>query len=327
MRDGHPPRGYALLITLVMLALLGVILGGLARRSADAAIDANVEEQAVRLQWARLTCSHTMLRNVQERFDRRAEAWFASLDPESESPAGWDDRPASHESVALALRGLHLTVRIDDEQAKINLNHALRQAADTFVSPDAVIAESLSDVWAPTPQFTRPEFVELLRFQPLESWQQAMPGSSPKNLLGIKDAANLLNPRLSGPAETATLWGDGRLNLFSAPEAVLQRGLRDRVDPYTIQRLIRLRQEDPGLGLTVLIENAAPDRQEDRRALTAALTDRSTCFALWINCAPDTPSHSVEHWTLSVREGDGGAATSSAANPSLADKRYDWRGD
>jgi hypothetical protein len=325
MSQSAQHRGYALLITVVMLALLAVILGGMARRSADTALQARAAEYDVRQRWAALSCQQTVLAGAPERFEQRTEEWLEACADEDGPPTGWDQRPAPVETLALELRGVHLWLRIDDEQAKQNLNHALRTTPEARVAPQAIVAETLAPTFVVTPALTRPEFVEALDFQPISSWDQVLPSTDPLQLLGIRDASRLVgtNEPSDAPANRVTLWGDGRLNLFATSDETLRRVLRDKAEPATIELLLRLRREDPGLGLQGLIDNVTAEREDDRAALNAALTDRSRCFTLWLACKPQTPDNAATHWSISVIE--------SAANPQASAsgdrqplKQYRW---
>lgn len=325
MKQTAKQRGYALLVTVVMLALLAVILGGMARRSADTALQARAAEDAVRQKWAELSCQQTLLAGAPERFGQRNQAWLEACNDKDGPPTGWDQRPPPVETLALELKGVRLWLRIEDEQAKRNLNHTLRTTPEARVALQSVVADVLAPTFVAQPVLTKAAFVEAFGFQPVESWSQVLPGAQAHKLLGLQEAAQLVefDARDDAPAKRVTLWGDGRLSLFAASDQTIRRALRDQAQPATVERLLRLRREDPGLGLRGLIDNATADHEENRAVLNAAFTDRPRCYAMWLACQPQTPDTAATRWSLSVLE--------SAASPQAAQsggkqtlKQYRW---
>ncbi len=334
MRRRKRHSGYALLVTLVLLALLAVILGGMARRSADTALAARASEDAMRQRWAILSCQQTLLANAPNRFEARTQAWLEAVNDEEGIGAGWEDRPPSVETLALELEGVRLWLRIDDEQAKVNLNEALRRSPEAQLAPHVVIADTLAPAMVARPTLTRGEFIETLGLQPIESWSQVLPRQDPMPLLGIHTPEQLSRSQADreAPANRVTLWGDGRLNLYTATDETLQRALRDRVEPGTIEAFLRIRREAPGLGLRGMVDNATADQIEDRAALNAALTDRSRRYAMWLACRSTTPDTAATQWSLSVLEAassdsagiSGGSGANSGGGASGVVRYYAW---
>ena len=295
-------RGYALLVTLVMLALLAVILSGLARRSADTALQANAAEQAMRQRWAERSCAYSLLGTAGDRAERRLEAWRALHESEG-AGAAQAHQPIRSESFRLNLSGLTLWGRIDDEQSKINLNQQLATSPEATVSPAMVVDEALRPVRSSGLRLTREPFVQQLGLPRLMSWPQVLPGVHPPELLGLDSADELLEGHRGGAVvERATLWGDGRLNVWTASHEAIRRRLANSVEPETIDTLIQLRDAEPVLGLATLIVNAAADREQDRDELTRTLTERSGCYSLWLAVRPEQLDNAPADWVLMVME-------------------------
>jgi|GEM_PF-3150394 len=304
--NGRHRSAYALLVTLVMLALLGVIIGQLARRSADQALQARAAEDSLRQRWAKLTCQRTLLADAPRRFDARETNWLASMGKEGESGGAVTPRPAWFEVLELELTGVRVWLRIEDEQTKINLNERLRADPDAALSPERVVSEWLLPARAADPRLTRPQFVSALGLQPLETWAQVVPGRSPPQLLEIQHPEELLITALGETVtQRLTLWGSGSLNFHRVHDQALRNRLSDAVAPATIDALLVIRREEPGLDLRSLIDNATSDRQEDRAALQEALTSRSNCYSMWLASRPVNQRDAVARWSLSVIEGAG----------------------
>lgn len=312
-RDKHR-AGYALLVTLIMLALLGVILGAMARRSADTALAARDAEDNLRVRWAQLSCRQTLLASASTRFDARSDRWMAALAGEGSSGSASIERPIATESLTLELTGLNLWLRIDDEQAKLNLNERLRNSPDTVVSPAAVAAEVLRGLPSLQIALTRPEFYDTLGLQPVQSWAQVYLNAHPTTLLGIQQPDDMMERvRSDVIANRVTLWGDGRINLRLANEQTLRQALAGRVRPATIDLLLRLHRDEPGLDLNTLIENATAEEQDDRSVLSAALTDQSQNYAMWLAVQPAKGDNRAVRWSLSVHQGTSDANNSGNA--------------
>lgn len=293
-------RGYALLVTLVMLALLGVILGGLARRSADAALQARDAEQAMRHRWAELSCGHTLLATAPKRSDAQLNHWQASL--EDSDYLSQVAPPTRQEVFTLKLAGLDIRGRIDDEQAKVNLNERLRSSPDAAIMPSAVVDEVLSPSRSAGIRLTRQPFIEALGLQPLMSWPQVFPGYSPPELLGL-DRPEALTDSLhsQAAANRVTLWGDGSLKFWTASDEVIRKRLQDTAQPSTVEALLRLRSEGPTLPLGTLFENATEDRDE-RARLQSVFVERSRCHSMWIAIRPADQDHVPAKWSFWVAE-------------------------
>ncbi len=297
-------RGYALLVTLVLLSLLGVILGGMARRSADTALQARDAEQTMRLRWAELSCCYTLLSTAPKRQDNQLQAWqgsessgTASITPNNEG--------LGQTSLRLYLAGLELWARIDDEQAKINLNERLHTSPDAVIMPAAVVDQVLSPARSSGARLTRPVFVETLGLKPVMSWQQVLPNNSPEQLLGINQPADLNDSgHTQAVAGRVTLWGEGEVNFWTASDQVVRRRLQGMVSLKTVEALLRLRQQEPRLSLGIIYENTTEDREE-RAVLEQALTEKSDCYSMWLAIRPAGREQTNTHWSLRVLEKDG----------------------
>lgn len=292
-----------MLVTLVMLALLGVILSSLARRSADTALQAREAEQSMRQRWAELSCGHALLATASKRTDDQISLWQASL--EGDGDATSIEPPRRHEVFKLKLKGLEVWGRVDDEQAKLNLNERLRSSPNTAIMPSAVVDEAVSPSRITNLRLTRRPFTEALGIQSLISWPQVFHGYSPEDLLGI-DRPEALTASSSSQVivNRATLWGDGTLNFWTTEDQVVRKRLQDQVEPGTVEGLLRLRTEEPTLSLGTLFENATEDRDE-RAILARVFVDRSRCHGMWLAVRPAEQVNTPARWSLWIVEQGG----------------------
>ena len=274
----------------------------MARRSADAALDANEAENALRYRWAERTCRDTLLTGAPARFDQRFQQWQRAIADEDTVLSAWHDRPPSFEAVALDLQGVQVWIRIEDEQAKLNLNELLRSTPEAAVLPEVYLREWAAPILIGRPGLTRPEAIEAFGIQRIESWSQLAPGLSPLELLGVREPQQLVSGSVSEDALATrlTLWGSGSLNLYTASDNVVRTRLQGVAIPTTIENLLSIRRDMPGVGMRGMIDHATSGRTEDRGPLSAVFTDRSQTYSCWIACRPSRPEHAAVQWSLTV---------------------------
>ena len=198
--------------------------------------------------------------------------------------------------------------RIDDEQAKINLNQQLKTLPDAVLAPGMAIDQALGSVRIGEVSLTRDEIAQQLGLPPIVSWVQVLPGRRPPELLGLHHPGQLLNQSVSpSVVDQATLWGDGRLNFWTADSETVRRYLAGSVKPKTIDALLQLRDRSPQLRLGTLIANAADEDKQDREVLTALLNEESQCYGLWLAIQPSRLDEAPTRWLLMVLESGQGA--------------------
>lgn len=299
-RSSRSKPGYALLVTLVMLSLLAIILGGLARRSAERALQARDTEEDMRQRWAELSCSRVLLLTAAERKNRELTAWLESSDPGAVR-IGDANPPKPSDVFYLELAGLQLWGRIDDEQCKRNLNRALALSPDAAISPQQVLDGILSPARSQSLRLTREPFVHQLGLTPLVSWAQLLPENKLPELLGGHGPQAMMGTSLHpAVADRVTLWGDGRLNIWTASNQTIRDELAGSVESETIEKLLELKRLGHDHDLGTLILNATPEHKPDRAVLSGVLTDRSTCYSLWLAVRPDNQPDAPARWSHRV---------------------------
>jgi len=253
---GRPRRrGYVLVMTLLLLALAGLILVGIARHSLALAQEAIESERDLQDRWGALSLEHALFARADDLLSPPADV---------QAPAA---RPAPRRAGELRLGGTTYRFLLGNESAKLNLNTALR-----LRDPEAVrgVLAELAD--QPLPIVLRPATDEAS--PPFSSWGQVVAydqlpeGEVPERLL-------------SGTLHV-TCWGNGRLKLTSAdPRTIAALCRLARVPPHRGRQLVQVVEAHPEYKLPELLAAAQLDERELAR-LRPHLTDRPETYSLWL---------------------------------------------
>jgi hypothetical protein len=103
---------------------------------------------------------------------------------------------------------------------------------------------------------------------------QIFAGAPPEQLVGREG-----DPGLAG---AVTCWGDGRINLRRAPEAVLRQACDKALGRDVVTLLLEARRRDPYRPLEAILAELDQIDEGERAAVKDRLTDRSTCHGLWV---------------------------------------------
>lgn len=303
--------GYALLLTLVMLALTAVTIGTLAHTSGTEALRARQAERDLQLRWAEASSRRVLLPALKQQLETRLDQWRAD-------DQGMFRSPASSVMVVLDLQGIRIVARLDDQQAMPNLNQLL--TAEQHGQPldvQSILAESpIRERLVPMP--LDEATARRLGESSFTSWGQLYLTASPSDLSGLNPAATRQRDLIFGdsrPGTTSlrgpgvTLWGDGKLNLLTASPQALHRVLDDPIGSDQVMTLLDLREAHRDLSARQLVQmlNMGPS---ERAAARLALTDRSRTYALWLAVTPTVDGEPIPgqrpRWSLTVVEGGGG---------------------
>lgn len=85
----------------------------------------------------------------------------------------------------------------------------------------------------------------------------------------------------AGIASDVTVWGDGRIHFRRASRAALLAACAPVLGPGEVEQIVQLRQQQPGLSLTALLNQLQLEEQQ-RATARALLTDQSRCHSLWL---------------------------------------------
>ncbi len=281
----HHRSGYVLPMTLVLVALAGVVLEMASRRSLGAATDAIDAETALQIKWTRRSCAKTVP-PLAERILSDVEAEYT--------------RPVASHRLTITLNDLPVELVISDEQAKANVNalyerlgkerttHQLQRLTASTPAPGipsggnrrSATANHYSRNHSGVSQLLlRPTHLDGRRQQggPLPlfgSHDQVFQGATPRNLA----IGSTSEPPLG---HAITCWGDGKLNYRRAPVETIIAVCQPELSFAKAQELGELRAEQPGLGLSELLRRLEL-KQGQLRAIRNRLTGRSGCWSLWI---------------------------------------------
>ena len=279
-------------MTVVLIAVAGLFLAGIARQSLTLALDAHESQEALQRRWGELSCRQAILLHAD------------AILKQQQRPAKENDADgaigAARASAHLVLGGLTFDLLLADESAKISLNVIYRRQGDESVT--GLISES-SQSSGVLPVRLRPyrsnsETTNSLAF---DSWGQVF---SLDRVEGPTPASELLEAATT----EMTCWGDGKLNLERATDDNVERISRLAVGDTVVSQLLELRKQclakkkawqlAAQTAATTKAEAAAAAaaakqswlpgllgalqlRATERRRLDETLADRSTSYSLW----------------------------------------------
>lgn len=260
-------RGYALVLTLVLLVIAAAAATAVARRVNDRSLQVARAQESLQQRWGELTCPR----------------FLTPLAPEALAIAEAEAaEPVAAVSRSFDLNGISITAVFTDEQARVNIN-ALYDAADRYGTASA-LEDLHADALRTAPRVTlRP--VKQLEVTPPENVSDQAQGE-PIRFRGLGQIYEEPLPDDAAAVLPVTCWGDGRLNILRAPEDAIAVALggphlgTDALGPGEIDRLVRLRAEQPGVRLGALLSQLGLE-QNQRAAILNRATDRSNTHAAW----------------------------------------------
>lgn len=259
----NPKKGFVLLIVLALIGVSVLIMSTIATRSSRLAMTAIRKEKGLQVRWGRLSLARWSL--------ARAVSDLESL----ESDAARDGSAKNLESLTgyrtRLIAGQRWWTIISDESAKFSLP---RMQAE-FPGPDA---QQLSGQ-------IRSSNLRLRRILPgngsrrWEHWFQSDVGDG-ANATRHLDAETIVQA-----TQNMTLWGDGKVNLRTCSESVLDalwRALFKKNLPRGLRELDRSQ-------LLSLDEafSSADLRESERNLANDWFTVASQCQSVWVICESD----------------------------------------
>ncbi len=249
-------RGFVLLLSLMLIALVGILLVGLARHSLAIAMEG--EEARIELQrrWGIVFLSRALLSDPELLLSRRlgANASQAARLPIAET---------------LELGQLAFRVTLDDENRKLNINR-LRVAGGTR----QVLRTIRRFGGGKASVQLQPMRGSPLAVREFDSWGHVL------NIAASSDAEHRYG-QIEQLSHTMTCWGNAKINVRRCDNAVLLRAGTLAVDLTTATRLVALRENDPQLDTDALLAKLATNRRK-QALLKGWLCDKSDCYSLWI---------------------------------------------
>ena len=343
-------EGYALVVTLVFLAIMAVTITGMARLSLMTAMDAKAAEESLQVKWAQASCRDILFPTLRDQLDTELAQWRSVQDEQGEhlepprsirvqftlgSASGGSMGNISRPPVLL------LSVRVDDQQAMPQLDNLYRrykreghlfelsQRLEQLAPGQRVDLRPTPDTWT-----------QGLGFKHFASWQQVFPGlgrsyetttTSGDILRGTygDTYGSTYGGTSGGPATELTLWGDGRLNLWTASDDALRWQFEDRLGRKNMLKLLELRDEQRQATTRDLVD-ALDINPSNRAALRLGLTDESKAYGMWLTLSPIHPEDTNRTRPSSAARGISGRATTTltiddqTAPPALRTRTYKW---
>jgi len=269
------PRGFVLLVTLVLLTLAALAMLAICR-AAILRVQAASEAQAdLQHRWGCLSCRAVLLPQCSDIL-RRAEA-------QSSQPMA-----VLRRTLVLGNQTFNLT--FSDESAKADVALLIRrqgkdQAELTIrrLSLGSPLAAGNVHLRIP-PNAPAPD-----------CFGDVFDGATPNVLFDHEVGPS--------PQETLTCWSGGRVNIHRASEAVFREVCAGTLDLTQIHLLAELQESQPTIAVADALEQLQLTAKQ-RRDAGQILTDSSTCSSVWIECR--TPRRS--YWMLAVARQAQGAA-------------------
>lgn len=267
-------RGFALLMALVLVALTGLLLAKLSQRALAMGQRAADQVEDLKLRWATKTLEQAIAYHATHMLSRELQG------QETRPPHGL---PLKTEAV---LDGLRIGLVIDDDAAKLNLNRVFALAGANGLTR-SLVQLGMGDVAATIPG------TSLKGEERLASWGQVF---SPELIPGNVAPAHWIMMRTGN----ITLWGNGKININRASDAVVEAACQLAIGPVKTSRLISLRSDEPLLKLDELLTKVELDPIEAGRA-KAWLSESTELATVWM-----TVSNARKRSTrLLVVNGDG----------------------
>jgi type II secretory pathway component PulK len=267
MRNCRTRSGFALLLTLFLIVMVGIALTGLARRSMFGALEAQDATEELQRRWALTSLRAATLSRV------------PILLAIAEKSRSTRQRVVSLPKLPLTCRlsGIDYDLVLTDEQAKLNVDRFLRQTNST---------DTQNAIKRLMPRSTESSASVHVHLRPsarqgdgqslpaLGSFGQLFDQASPQDLLGTNQQPGL--------SSRITCWGNGRINIHRASPEVLQLVCDQILTRDQITKLLRRRDDDPSRKFSDVLDGLSSLDDKTKSQLSTLFTDETRCFGLWI---------------------------------------------
>tara|TARA_B100000941_G_scaffold290202_1_gene271526 strand:- start:1369 stop:2331 length:963 start_codon:yes stop_codon:yes gene_type:complete len=261
-RQSH---GYVLVLALLLIAMAASVLAIMARRSIFDASDVLNAQTNLQHRWAAYSLEKSLLPH--------ASKVMQTLLEKQEQPQ--DKEPVTKVDFQLTLGGNAYQLTLSDEQSKANINQLLKNKGDAIQTAQAIRSllndAQISDI--PNISLSPHIWTNDPSSQSIQTLGQVFDSTTPQELCPFEAQ----NPCVM---DFLTCWGDGKLNLHTAPEQVIKAVCIPLLGRGQIQKLLTARQGNPQLKIDKALTDAgvAKDQIEKVKPL---FTDQSNCYALW----------------------------------------------
>lgn len=262
MRRQPRQSGVVLVLVLVVVLVCGVVLASAARRSGQAALQANAALRDLQFRWGAASCQSAVL--------PQAEA-LLNEERKLRAPVVAQTRRS------LVLGGMTFDLIAGDESAKANVNQLARlhdNSAGLTVALKRVQADS-----RPLPIDLRPLLDPSIDAAGQPNWYGSFDQAF--TLRGPADLAGTVGGTSASACQRVTVWGTGRVNIRRADVAVMREALTGLLSESDLAALDAWRRER----LDFTRADAWAHLQltkEQIDNLASLTTDTSKCHSLWV---------------------------------------------
>ncbi len=310
MNTHRTHRGFALLMTLVLVLIAGTMLTGIARLSTTEALHANNATEDLQRRWAMRSATRTLLPRA-EMLLNDAEGGRERLIAAMTNKKVQSIDPVSKLHVDCTLGDIAFRFVFTDEQAKLNVNRVIDE--DGPADARRVVTRLLRASFNPN---SRPAIVRLRpavsasaeSLETVGSFGQVLENAGPETLFDTRNGL--------GAASRITCWGNGDVNLRRVSPDVLH-ALCDRVlGRQVVRNILKERDKNPHRRLSDIFKAIDSIDDDTKRLAESFLTDDSTCHALWI----EAQGHRRAWHAVAIGVGGG---IDDFGNPSPPDQVYE----
>ena len=255
------PRGYVLVMTLLVLVIAAVALSAVTAESHQHAMAARTAQDELQRRWAALSCEQTLL--------PRIPVILAS-----------GEKPRGRMVHMLELGGQKLMLVLGDEQAKANVNllaqfmdaTTLRETLNQLTGPGVAI-----DL-LPTVTKTKDKSGKETATASFASYGQVFGETPPAKLAG----------NVSSITGRLTCWGDTKLNTKAASPLAVRAIAATVLDKPELLRFDQAQKKSPDAAWRDLFvtANILPDKV---KTMESRVTEGCACSSLWV--VPDDARH------------------------------------
>ena len=260
-------RGFILVTTLFVLAIVGVLLTQLARYSVNEATESILVRRELERKWTMASCQRYVLGNA-SRFLR------------SES-----EQPLANANSTLVLGEQQYDFFVADESAKLDLNFALGNTTELRLQK---VVKDFADVRSNVKLSPLAKEHQNIRNDAFESWGQVF-----KFSLEEQEPSS----KVFLATQKLTCWSR-QLNIKSADPKVFEIALKFVVSAADARRILEDIQESGVSRLNAIVEKNVGDQQK-KRTLLNYLKTNSISHSVWIRAKSPYDTKT----TLTVREG------------------------
>ena len=257
-RNGSHRRGYVLVLTLGLIALVAMSLAGLARYSLDLASNTQDAAEELQRRWGILSTRHIFLGQAAEILDAQVRTTESGIPP-------WP-KPASV-ATSFNLGSQKFTVIISDEDAKVNLNTIHRHSPEQLLSAVRRLGQDAGGL------NVRPTADKTARAA-FNSWGQVF------DLARVPPDRDVTK-MLGSARRNMTCWSSGRLNLRRASDSAIHEVASLALSSKDASELVSLRKTWSGQSVDDLLSQLELTRNKQSLA-SRLFSVESRAYSLWV---------------------------------------------